>query len=255
MNKKRALIWGFLSILFINLIYAQTYKIDNSLDLKIPFEVNGSIPSSTATCNISIQYPNGTYVRDNNVTTNLNNGEFNITLSGSELNVVGEYTWVASCCDLTSCARGYDFFYVTYTGSTQSTSQGIGSFGYLLLMVVLMFVFGYIGFMLFKNENWWILGIFFEFFALMFLVYNTWLGVQFHKYVTGLPTSNMPQIFFYIFLFILVVGTLTCLALLFRHWRKVFKYMKKEIKRKEPSDEDVEDWDMDRMAQGTWRYK
>ena len=115
-----------------------------------------------------------------------------------------------------------------------------------------MFVFGYIGFKFFTTENWWIMGIMFEFIALIFLVYNTWLGYQYHKYVTGLPTSNIPETLFWILLFVLVSGSLTCVALLFRHWRKIIKYIKKEIKRKEQDDSDLEDWDVDRWSGENW---
>lgn len=153
---------------------------------------------------------------------------------------------------ITSVCKNFE---ITPSGVLQTNAQGIGSFGYLILMITLMFVFAYISFKFFNTENWWIMGIFFGFMSLIFLVYNSWLGYSYHKIVTGLPASNMPETFFYTLLILLVAGSLTCLALLFRHWRKIFKYIKKEIKRKEPNDSDVEDWDMDTWAGEKWDIK
>lgn len=127
-------------------------------------------------------------------------------------------------------------------GKAQTTSQGIGSMVFLGLMLILMIVFGFIGYRLSKSEYWWILGIFFMFLSALLLIYTTWLGYEYHKTLTGLGDSSIPEIIFYIFLFILVLGLLTSLVLLFLHWKKVFKYIKREIKRQPKEDRDVEDW-------------
>jgi len=199
----------------------------------------------------SITYPNSTTSIDNFNMTYFGSGEFYYDFdSSSEL---GKYDvrGISDGCENTFAT----YFDITPLGISQTTSQGIGSFGYLILMITLMFVFGYISFKFFNTENWWIMGIFFGFMSLIFLVYNSWLGYSYHKAVTGLPTSNMPETFFYMLLILLIVGSLTCLALLFRHWRKIFKYMKKEIKRKEPNDSDFEDWDVDNWAGEDWRLR
>lgn len=199
----------------------------------------------------SITYPNKTTI---NYGILMNKTGEDYTYPFSSTSQFGEYQYNV-CGDKDG---GYKCeiisFLITPSGSSQSTSQGIGSLGYLFLMVILMFVFGYIGFKFFKTEDWWILGIFFEFFAAVFLIYNTWLGYQYHKYVTGLPTSAIPETFFWMILFIIVAGGLTSIALLFRHWKKIFRYMKREIKRKEGY-EDVEDWDVDNWAGEKWDLK
>lgn len=141
MIKKKSYLVFLIGIFLISLISAQTYKVNEELDLKVPFEVNGSVPSSDAWCNVSIQYPNSSYVRNNNLSTNLNNGDFNITLSSSELNVEGEYKWVASCCDGYQCARGYDYFILTPSGFEIDSGKAIGLFGSLILIILIGILF------------------------------------------------------------------------------------------------------------------
>lgn len=204
-------------------------------------------------CNItSILKPNSVSLGLGEIEMTKDGNIFNYTLTSGNTQNLGQYIVNGYCYDGTGDVVWAYTFEITPLGISQSTSQGIGSFGYLILMITLMFVFGYISFKFFNTENWWIMGIFFGFLSLIFLVYNSWLGYSYHKAVTGLPTSNMPETFFWMLLFLLVLGSLTCVTLLFRHWRKIFKYMKREIKRKEPSDKDLEDWDVDEWAGENW---
>lgn len=134
----------------------------------------------------------------------------------------------------------------------QTIPQAIGSAIFLILMVVMMFLFGGIGLRLFKSDKWWILGIFFVFFSSLLLIYNTYLGFAYHKTFTGLPDSSVPERIFWILLMVIVLGLLTSAALLFIHWKKVLRYVKKEIKRKPEGDEDLDDWDIDGWAGERW---
>ncbi len=136
MNKTFFLILGILLVL--PLIVAQTYQKETIIDLKIPFEVNGSVASSSATCNISINYPNGTYLKENVSMTNRDNGDFNITLIATETSQLGGYEWRAFCCDGTNCAVGYGNFLITPTGEILTTAKGLV---YILLTVLIFFLF------------------------------------------------------------------------------------------------------------------
>jgi len=51
---------------------------------------------------------------------------------------LGIYSWVAFCCDGTSCAGGYGSFEVTQTGSVLSTAQGII---YIVFLIVILVIF------------------------------------------------------------------------------------------------------------------
>ena len=140
-------------------------------------------------------------------------------------------------------------FEVSPLGLKQSTSQGLGSFGFLLLMIVLTFLFGFLGFRLSKDQTWWVLGIFFLFLSALMLIYDSWLGYEYHRLFTGLSDSGVPEVIFYGLLMIFVLGSLVTLALLVTRWKELFKYMKKEIKRKE-SYKEAEDWDYDAWDDG-----
>jgi len=125
-------------VLVSGFVSSQVYQINKEIDLKIPFEVNGSSASDSAICNVSIQYPNSSYLKDEETATNLGNGEFNITLTSDEISDLGIYSWVAFCCDGTSCAGGYGSFEVTQTGSVLSTAQGII---YIVFLIVILVIF------------------------------------------------------------------------------------------------------------------
>lgn len=194
----------------------------------------------------SISFPNSTTAITEVNMTSLGSGEyyydFNNTITLGRYDIRG----ISDGCENTFAT----YFDITGTGLNQSTSQGIGSAMFLFLMIVLMFVFGIVGFRLFKTKNLWVLGVFFEFLAVIFLIYNTWLGYQFHRSLTGLPDSKMPEILFYIFLLLLILGLLVSVALLVLNWKKVFKYVKREIKKKDDDDSATEDWDFDKES---WR--
>lgn len=140
-------------VLILPLVFAQNvYEKETEIDLKIPFEVDGEVASSSATCNISIIYPNSSYLVSNNSMTNKNNGEFNYTLSTTQTDVIGEYDWVMYCCDGSACASGYDNFKITYTGNELDTQSSII---YVVLLFILLFflVFTILGISRLPNKN------------------------------------------------------------------------------------------------------
>lgn len=181
--------------------------------------------------------------------------DINMTASGSSFCYNITQTSQLGRYDLTGLSDGCEntfatYFDVTSTGVNQSVSQGIGSAIYLILMLGLMVVFGIAGFRLVKTDKLWILGIFSLFLAVILLVYNTWLGYEYHRVLTGLPDSSIPEIIFYSFLLLLVLGFLSVLVLLFTHWKDVLKYFKKEVRKNEDSDNEFEDLDFDK---GAWK--
>ena len=189
----------------------------------------------------SITYPNSTIAVSQINMTSAGSGEFYYIFTNTS--TIGRYNvnGMSDGCEGTFAT----YFEVTPSGTTQTTSQGLGSVMFLVLMMVLMFTFGIVGFKLAKSDNLWILGIFFMFLSALLLIYNTWLGYEYHRNLTGMSNSSIPETIFYIFLFLLVAGLLASLTLLFLHWKKVFKYIKREIKQKPSEDKDTEDWDFD----------
>lgn len=136
---------GIIFLFLINLSSALTYPQSQDLDIKVPFEVNGSIPSPNAKCNLSVQYPNGSYIISHANMTSIGNGEFNYTLSADQTKTLGSYLWVAKCCDSTECAYGYDNFEITPSGFEdinlgQGITIGISIFFIILLSVLFIFI-------------------------------------------------------------------------------------------------------------------
>jgi len=125
------------------LVNAQTYQQSEAFDLKVPFEVNGTIASGSAVCNISVQYPNSTYLHNHTDMTNMNNGYFNLSLNSTQTEVAGFYNWVASCCDTGNCAMGYGEFEITRTGNETPENIPIffGIFIVLLFGIACFFLF------------------------------------------------------------------------------------------------------------------
>jgi TRAP-type C4-dicarboxylate transport system permease small subunit len=180
--------------------------------------INASItlPDSSSTGLITFQNINGIY-----------NYTFSNTNQLGTYNVIGTDAWCYS-------------FEVTPNGLLQTTSQGIGSFAYMLLIFGLTILFGWLGFKYLDSNYVWVLGIFFLFLSLLFIVYDVWLGYEYSLNYTGTGEANIIGILFYIFLFILVGGLITSLILLFTKWKKVrewYKKIKEEGEREEAEDD------------------
>lgn len=173
----------------------------------------------------------------------------NMTLNGSRSWVynytptqLGRYDFLGFT---DGCSQSFGtYIIVTPNGLIQSTSQGIGSMMFMFLMIALTFLFGWIGFKLTESKNLWVLGIFFLFLSLLLVVYNVWLGYEYHRNFTGLTDSSMPETIFYIFMFLLVAGFLSSLGMLFLRWKDLGRYIKQQIKNRkedEEFDKDFED--------------
>ncbi len=176
MDKKTIALIVMGILLVIPLMFAQTYQQGVVIDLKIPFEVNGSIASSSATCNVSINYPNGTYLIENTPMTNRENGDFNITLNASKINPLGEYEWRVFCCDSSDCAAGYGNFEVTPTGKEITSGQGFASIGLIIAIILLSGLFAFFGFKLAETGKLFPIALFFMLISLILGVYTIHLG-------------------------------------------------------------------------------
>lgn len=225
---------------------------DYEIDIHIINVSNGYPIYENVSCLMHLYNSKGEHTMEVVEDTSVNM-DYMFSISKENFTTSGQYP-IYFICNNSVLGGSFDsFLQVSPLAISQTTPQGIGSAIFLILMVTLMFTFGGVGLWLFKKETWWILGIFFVFFASLLLVYNTWLGYQYHRLFTGLPDSAMPERIFWILLFIVVLGLLATAALLFLRWKEVLRYIKKEMKKKEPKDEDLEDWDFDEWGGGdTW---
>lgn len=244
------LIAGIFLLLFINLVSSYAWEpIEPSQCINLasicPFD------GCNQTNLTSITYPNSSVAISNVEATHVGN-QWNYSFCDTST----EGTYHVSGFSTNGSRTEYisSTFKVSALALDQTTSQALGSVAFLFLMIVLMVVFGFVGYNLLKHETLWVLGIFLVFMSILMLIYNTYLGYEYHRLFTGLPDSSVPEIIFYIFLMILVLGLLVSVVLLILNWKKVFKYIKREMRKKDGHDRDVEDWDFDAM-QGSVRYR
>jgi len=185
----------------------------------------------------SMSFPNGTVISLNYLTEKFGADTY-VNNSFCDTNQLGGYTY-GTMGDINGVITSQPVSReVTTTGYMQTTSQGMGSIAFLILMMGLTCLFGWIGFKLAESKNLWVLGVFFMFLAIIMIVYDVWLGYEYHKNLTGASDSAIPELIFYIFLFITVCGLLVSLGLLFLRYKEVFRYFKKELRRKEDDERD-----------------
>lgn len=138
--KKLMIIMAIVLCLVLPIVHAETiYKKGDAINLKVPFEVDGKIPLPSATCNITIQFPNGTDIVASGNMTNLGNGNFNYTIAGGDTTAIGVYTWSAYCCEATKCASGDGSFETTNTG-IELTTQRTALYIFTLIIILFLFV-------------------------------------------------------------------------------------------------------------------
>ena len=214
-----------LFLLVLPLATAQTYQVSQELDLKIPFEVNGSIASPTAWCNISIDYPNGSYLRQNSSMTNLNNGDFNITLPLTELSVVGIYDWRAFCCDSSRCAGGYGEYELTPSGSDAINSgEGLILFLSIITILIIATLFFIAAF---KVSTLPVKVIFMGLALVLFIVVIGFTMVTFGQILGGYSALiNSYSAFFWVAGFLLLLVFIFLMLVLFKRAIELFKIKK-----------------------------
>jgi len=131
-----------------NVIAATSYKQNEAIDLKIPCINNNTYCSGSATCNISIYYPNETILIDNKLMTN-KGAYHNYSLSAVQTSAIGNFNAVIVCID--GDAKGYTFkeFIITPTGreiENNSSSIVIG----LAILMILFLVASYV----WESKQW-----------------------------------------------------------------------------------------------------
>lgn len=219
------LIYILLILLVLPLATCQTYQQSKSLNLKVPFEVNGSVASASAVCNISVDYPNGTYLKQNASMTNLNNGDFNYTLTVNELKKLGEYDWRMFCCDGIECAAGYGSFKITPSGfDAIGSGEGITLVIIIIPILILAILFFIFSFKAISFPSKIILmGLSLVFFIVLLLFAMIILGQMLGGFDTLI---NSYSSFFWVALFLFVLVFIFLLLLLFKKAVELFKIKK-----------------------------
>ena len=111
-------------MLFSSLVVALNYEKSVKAEIKVPCEINEDVCSSSTHCNITIRYPNGTYIVASSVATyNHTTGDANYTLTNTEK--VGEYSTRIICKDGVYNGTSTFNFKITPAGKDLTTGEGI----------------------------------------------------------------------------------------------------------------------------------
>ncbi|MBA7490703.1 hypothetical protein ES702_01244 [subsurface metagenome] len=137
------------------------YKQNTDVDVVIPCFFGGNICSDTTTCNISIQYKNGTYMVDFQSLTNLGDGDFKYSLNENQTANFGKHPSKMVCWQ--GDYNGTSVFTISFTptGEEIDTGQGITSVGIIIAMILLSGIFGFFGFRFSDSDKLFPIAIFF----------------------------------------------------------------------------------------------
>lgn len=137
MHVKKTILWIML-LLLASFVLAEPdfyFQEETLVDLKVPCFENNTICSSLITCNISINYPNGSNMVNNEAMTK-DMVYYNYTLSDSS--VLGEYYAVVLCTDTLNQGFGSLSFEINKEGREETTQQAII---YLIGLIVTIMIF------------------------------------------------------------------------------------------------------------------
>lgn len=113
-----------------------TFKQHEIIDLKLPCSYNGANCDNSAVCNISIMFPNGTFMVENQPMTNTGNGMPNYTLPTS--GIIGIYNYKQNCIQSGLSAADPGTFEITTTGMSADSKLPI----FLIIFAVVLLIFG-----------------------------------------------------------------------------------------------------------------
>ena len=149
---------------------SSSFFIEQSTDYNLKFscELDGYICPSDTSCNVTIQSPNSSILINNNESTNLNNGYFNITLNENQTAINGEYLMLIYCSGGGKNDTSNIIYEVNPPGIRQTDqkveSLSVGIYFFLIIAVILFLSF------LFSNNSVPLKWTFFIFSILFFLI-------------------------------------------------------------------------------------
>jgi len=121
------------------------YKSGDPIELKIPCFIDNAPCSVSATCNITILYPNSSSLISNQGMTNLDDGFFLYNLDEGDTVINGAYRTTVSCLD--TGENGYITFDYEITTNGKESPEGVVIVTFSIFF--LLFLAGLVGLMLY----------------------------------------------------------------------------------------------------------
>ena len=135
---KQIFILSIIPLMLISFVNAEIFKQGDLVDINKPCINNGTYCSGSASCNITMNYPNGSYFITNQEMTNKlysHNYTINAGISSPKVLPLGFYPYTIMCCDGGLCAT--NTFEMEVNGNGKPAPQGatIVLFSLLFLIV------------------------------------------------------------------------------------------------------------------------
>lgn len=132
------------------------FKQNQQIDFKIPCFHNDTYCSSSATCNLTVKYPNLTTVYNNEAMTN-QGAFFNHSINITYTNKVGTYYWDMICFDVTGQGYGQGIFKITQSGRETTMSDAI-MYSVLIFLNIVLLVLSLMGAIGLEGKNKYVIG-------------------------------------------------------------------------------------------------
>lgn len=143
MGKLRGIpLFVILLVFCVSFVFANgtTTNVPFNKTISIPFTctVNNQIPSASATYNISIYYPNGSALVQNDKATSLGQGSFTYNILFPS---TGTYAVQSFCYDVAGNYSSSDYFYVSTSGADKPGENLVIFFSILFLIILFYSVY------------------------------------------------------------------------------------------------------------------
>lgn len=154
---KKIFILIILGIFFINLVIAQDFifKQGEIAEIKLPVYNNNFSECVGCSCTLSIVYPNGSVMVENNLTS-FSKGYANFTLFPYNTNIPGEYNGEMECNNGADYGFSTFNFKITPTGTELTTAQGLINIIFLIssFIIFTLCFFGAVHFPFGNNRDY-----------------------------------------------------------------------------------------------------
>lgn len=135
---KKEIVFVILLLLLVGIASAVTYQQGEAITFRQSCTKDNAICNSSASCNVTIKYPNSSYLVDKVEMSNKNNGDFEYNITEDKTDPVGEYAWDMYCCQIGDCGESHGTFNITPTGQELDSSEAIiylALLGFLILVL------------------------------------------------------------------------------------------------------------------------
>lgn len=178
----KKIIYLLMFLFMVGMVNASSYifEKDKPIDLKIACVDEIEMPcNATIECNMTILYPNGTILLNNQPMTH-NPSYYNYSLNETYNSKIGKYYATIFCLGVGNgfSAFGYE---INPTGKEMIEGQGFTSIGLIMAVILLSFLFAWFGFKFSESNSLFFVSLFFMLASLITGIFGLQLGYIFTR--------------------------------------------------------------------------